>query len=315
MFSTIVRKTLTIVSATALSLSIAACQPQTPQPHPHKHPNTVAFSISTQTNPFFVEMREGAEAKAKELGIRLLIEDAYDDPAEQASQLSTVAEDSTHAVIIHPTDPDAIIPSVTALNALKIPVLTVDLTSNGGDIASFIRSDNHAGGQQAAEVLGAALHGEGEILILEGDAKLPATSERTAGFQAGLQQFPNLTVSATQSAKFDRAESISVTKQLLDAHPKVAAIFAENDEMALGAIEALGKRAGTEVLVVGFDGTPQGLAAVHDGTMLATIMQQPREIGARAVQEAAKALRGEKLTTEIPLPVITVTKDNIADFT
>ncbi|MCS4535287.1 substrate-binding domain-containing protein [Corynebacterium sp. HS2168-gen11] len=314
MFSTIVRKTLTIVSATALSLSVAACQPQTPQPHPHKHPNTVAFSISSQTNPFFTEMREGAEAKAQELGIRLLIEDAYDDPAEQASQLSTVAEDGAHAVIIQPTDPDAIIPSVAALNALNIPVLTVDLNSNGGDIASFIRADNRTGGQQAAALLGAALHGEGEILILEGDAKLPTTNERTAGFQAGLKQFPNITVSATQSAKFDRAESISVTKQLLDAHPKVKAIFAENDEMALGAIEALEERAGTDVLVVGFDGTPQGLAAVQEGTMFATIMQQPREIGARAVQEAAKALTGERLTAEIPLPVITVTKENINDF-
>ena len=101
---------------------------------------------------------------------------------------------------------------------------------------------------------------------------------------------------------------------LLQAHPDVKAIFAENDEMALGAIEALGARAGSDVVVVGFDGTSDGLAAVKDGKMYATIAQQPGELGAKAVEEASKLIKGESVTAEIPVEVVTVDKDNVGDF-
>lgn len=101
---------------------------------------------------------------------------------------------------------------------------------------------------------------------------------------------------------------------LLQAHPGVKAIFAENDEMALGALQALGDRAGTDVIVVGFDGTTEGLSAVEDGRMLATIAQQPEELGARAVEEATKLLRGEEAEAEVPVEVVTVTTDNVGDY-
>jgi len=105
-----------------------------------------------------------------------------------------------------------------------------------------------------------------------------------------------------------------VATNLLQAYPNVKAIFAENDEMALGAIEALGDRAGKDVMVIGFDGTTDGLKAVKDGRMHATIAQQPGELGARAVEEAAKLLRDEDATAVVPVDVVTVTKENAGDF-
>lgn len=101
---------------------------------------------------------------------------------------------------------------------------------------------------------------------------------------------------------------------LLQAHPDVKAIFAENDEMALGALEALGARAGSDVMVVGFDGTADGLKAVESGRMVATIAQQPGELGAKAVEQAAKLAKGEPVEAEVPVEVVTVTKDNVANF-
>lgn len=117
-----------------------------------------------------------------------------------------------------------------------------------------------------------------------------------------------------QTAGFDRTQGLNVATNLLQAPPNVKAIFAENDEMALGALEALGDKAGKDVMVVGFDGTEDGLAAVEDGRMVATIAQQPGELGAKAVEEAAKLLDGETAESEVPVEVVTVTKENVGEF-
>ena len=217
-------------------------------------------------------------------------------------------------MIVNPTDSDAVVPAVEALNNASIPVIAVDRSSNGGDVASFISSDNVAGGKQAADELAKAIGEEGEILILQGIAGSSASRDRGKGFKEGIANYPNIKVVGEQTANFDRTEGLNVATNLLQAYPNVKAIFAENDEMALGAIEALGDRAGKDVKVIGFDGTIDGLKAVTDGRMHATIAQQPGELGARAVEEAAKLLRDEDATAIVPVDVVTVTKENVGDF-
>ena len=220
----------------------------------------------------------------------------------------------TDAVIVNPTDSDAVVPAVEALNNADIPVIAVDRSSNGGDVASFISSDNVAGGKQAADELAKAIGEEGEVLVLQGIAGSSASRDRGQGFKEGIANYPNIKVVGEQTANFDRTEGLNVATNLLQAYPNVKAIFAENDEMALGAIEALGDRAGKDVMVIGFDGTTDGLKAVKDGRMHATIAQQPGELGARAVEEAAKLLRDEDATAVVPVDVVTVTKENAGDF-
>lgn len=302
------RKTLAIASVLALSLSVTACN------RGEGGTESVTLALSTQSNPFFVELREGAQHKADELGVKLSIQDASDDASTQADQLKNAETSGAGVVIVNPTDSDAVGPAVKSLNNAKIPVIAVDRSSNEGEIASYIASDNIAGGKQAAEALAKSIGEEGEVLVLQGIAGSSASRDRGKGFEQGIAAFPNIKVVAKQTANFDRTEGLNVTTNLLQAHPNVKAIFAENDEMALGAIEALGAKAGKDVKVFGFDGTADGVAAVKKGTLTGTIAQQPAELGAKAVEQAKALLDGKTAEKEIPVEVVTVDATNVAEF-
>ncbi|MGD7002920.1 D-ribose ABC transporter substrate-binding protein [Corynebacterium halotolerans] len=305
----LLRSSVALVASATLAFGLTACNRDSAGAA-----GDVTLALSTQTNPFFVQLREGAQEKADELGVNLNVQDASDDPSTQSNQLNNAATTGASVVIVNPTDSDAVVPAVEALNNADIPVIAVDRSSNGGDIASFVASDNVAGGRQAADALAEAIGVEGDILVLQGVSGSSSSRDRGQGFAEGIAEYPGINVVAQQTANFDRGEGLDVATNLLQAHPDVKAIFAENDEMALGAIEALGNRADSEVTVVGFDGTDEGLAAVEDGTMTATIAQQPAELGARAVEEAAKLLEDQEAETEVPVEVITVTNENVGDF-
>ena len=323
MFSTKLRKTLAVVaSATLLCAGLAACNRDsggTDAAGNHTatgsaSAKTITFALSTQANPFFVQMRESAQKKADELGIAINFQDAADDSATQANQLANAAASGTGVVIINPTDSDAMAPAVQQLVDEKIPVVAVDRAVNNAEVSSYIASDNVGGGKQAAKALSEAIHGEGEILVLQGKTGSSASRERGQGFDEGLKDSPNIKVVAKQTAEFERVKGLDVTTNLLQAHPNVKAIFAENDEMALGAIEALGDKAGKDVIVVGFDGVEDALKAIKEGTMYASIAQQPADMAAQAVVEASKLLKGEAATKEMQVDVVTVTKDNVDKF-
>ena len=323
MFSTKLRKTLAAVaSATLLCTSLTACNRESGSTNAAGNSSTtgsasaksITFALSTQANPFFVQMRESAQKKADELGLTINFQDASDDSATQANQLANAAASDTGVVILNPTDSDAMASSVKQLTDANIPVVAVDRAVNNANIASYIASDNETGGKQAAKVLSDAIHGEGEILVLQGKTGSSASRERGKGFDEGLKDNPNIKVVAKQTAEFERAKGLDVTTNLLQAHPNVKAIFAENDEMALGAIEALGDKAGKDVIVVGFDGVEDALKAIKEGTMYASIAQQPADMAAQAVVEASKLLKGESATKEMQVDVVTVTKENVDKF-
>ncbi len=273
----------------------------------------VTLALSTLNNPFFVEVRDGAKAEAKKQGVTLDVVDAQNDSAQQANQLQTASSGSTKAVIVNPVDSDAAGPSVKALNKADIPVIAVDRTVNDASVDSFIASDNVAGGKQAADDLAKAIGEKGEILVLQGQAGTSASRDRGEGFAEGIKKYPGITVVGKQTANFDRATALDVTTNLLQAHPDVVGVFAENDEMALGAIKALGSKAGTSVKVAGFDGEADGLSAIKDGTLSSTIAQQPAKLGALAVDQAVKALKGKAEKT-VQVPVVSVTKSNVDTF-
>ena len=317
MFSTKLRKTLAVVaSATLLCTSLTACNRDSDGNNAagDSANKSITFALSTQANSFMVKMREGAQKKADELGLTINFQDASDDSATQANQLANAAATGAGAVIVNPTDSDAMAPAVKQLTDAKIPVVAVDRAVNNAEVSSYIASDNVGGGKQAAKALSEAIHGEGEILVLQGKTGSSASRERGQGFDEGLKDSPNIKVVAKQTAEFERVKGLDVTTNLLQAHPNVKAIFAENDEMALGAIEALGDKAGKDVIVVGFDGVEDALKAIKEGTMYASIAQQPADMAAQAVVEASKLLKGEAATKEMQVDVVTVTKDNVDKF-
>ena len=270
--------------------------------------------VSTLSNPFFVDLSDGAKAEAEAKGYTLEISDAQDDSATQANQAQNAISKGVSAVIINPVDSDAAGPSVEALNGAKIPVIAVDRGVTTGKLDSFVSSDNVLGGKLAAEQIAKAIGEKGDVIVLQGVPGASATRDRGQGFEEGIKAFPNIKVVASQTANFDRAEGLDVASNLLQANPNVKAIFAHNDEMALGALKALAEKAGKDVFVFGFDGTNEGLQAVQDGTMLGTIAQQPKELGKIAVDQAIKFLESGKADANVPVEVKTVTKENVAEY-
>jgi ribose transport system permease protein len=275
----------------------------------------VGLSLSTLNNPFFVQIRSGAQAEAKKRGVDLTVTDAQNDASQQANQLQNFTSSSYGAIIVNPVDSDAAAPSVRAADKADIPVVAVDRGVNKAETKTLVASDNVAGGELAAKTVAEKLGGSGKIVILQGQAGTSAARERAEGFAKGLKAYPGIKVLAQQPADFDRTKGLDVMSNLLQAHPDVQGVIAANDEMALGAIKALGSKAGKSVAVVGFDGTPDGLKAVQDGTLYASVAQQPSQLGRIAVDNALRAVDGKKVDATVKVPVKVVTKKNVAGFT
>ncbi|MFF0319159.1 D-ribose ABC transporter substrate-binding protein [Nonomuraea angiospora] len=275
----------------------------------------IGMSISTLNNPYFVQLRAGAEAEAKKLGVTLTVTDAQNDASQQVNQVQNFTSQSMKAIIINPVDSDAAAPAVKVAERSNIPVIAVDRGVNGGKVAQTVASDNVAGGKLAAERLAKEIGEKGEVVVLQGVPGTSASRDRGQGFADGIRAFPGIKVVAQQPADFDRAKGLDVMTNLLQSHPGVTGVFAENDEMALGAIKALGAKAGKGVKVVGFDGTPDGLKAIEAGTLAASIAQQPALLGRQSVQNAVKAVNNEQLEATANVPVKVAAKDNLSEFT
>ncbi|GAA2318365.1 ABC transporter permease/substrate-binding protein [Streptomyces violaceusniger] len=263
----------------------------------------VGLSVSTLNNPFFVQLKAGAQEEAKRAGVSLTVTDAQNDASQQANQIQNFTSQNMKSIIINPVDSDAAGPSVRAADKAGIPVLAADRGVNKAKIATLVASDNVTGGKLAAKTLAERLGKKGTILVLQGTPGTSASRERGKGFAEGLKAYPDIKVVGKQTADFDRAKGLDVTTNLLQGHPGIDGIFAENDEMALGAVKALGSKAGKSVAVVGFDGTPDGLKAVANGTLAATVAQQPKELGRMVVENAVKAAKGQKINGTVKVPV------------
>ncbi len=303
------RAALAIVCAGTLMAGTAACGSTS-----SSGGDKVALLVSTLNNPFFVDLRDGAQAAAKDLGVDLMVSDAQNDSSTQQNQAQNAQSQGAKAVIINPVDSDAASPAVAPLLSSNLPVISVDRSVTGEDVTSHIASDNVAGGAQAADELAKAVGEKGKVIILQGTPGAASTRDRGDGFKKEIKKYSGIEVVAEQTANFDRAEALDVTTNLIQSNPDVVGIYAENDEMALGAIQSLGSKAGTDVKIFGFDGTEDGLKAVSDGTMVGTIAQQPKELGKKAVEAAVKAIKGESVEKTESIEVKTVTKENVADF-
>ena len=270
---------------------------------------TIGLSLSTLDNPFFVTLRDGAQQAAADLGLELLVTDARDSVSTQVNDIEDLIQRGVQVLIINPTDSAAVVPVVMAANAAGIPVIAVDRGIDGGTIAYFIASDNVAGGASAAEFICEQLGGTGPVVELEGIAGTSAARERGLGFNTFMREScPGITIVARQTANFNRAEGLTVMENILVAQAQIAAVFAHNDEMALGALEAI-EASGRDILVVGFDATDDAVAAVQAGRMAATVAQLPAMLGAQAVEAAAEIIASgapaETVTVAVGLQLVT----------
>ncbi len=266
----------------------------------------IGLSVSTLNNPFFVSMKDGVEAEAKANGMDVVVVDAQNDAAKQINDVEDLIQQGVDVLLINPTDSAAISTAVQSANSLGIPVVTLDRSAEKGEVATLVSSDNEKGGEMAAKYLVDQLGEGAKIAELEGVPGASATRERGKGFHNIADA--KLDVVAKQTANFDRTEGLNTMENLLQGNPDIEAVFAHNDEMALGAIQAI-QSSGKDVLVVGFDGNEDAINSINDGKLSATVAQQPEEIGALAVNAGVDVLKGNEVEETIPVPLKLVTQE------
>ncbi|TCI57748.1 ribose ABC transporter substrate-binding protein RbsB [Exiguobacterium sp. SH1S21] len=282
---------------------MAACSTEQPGTSSEQEPKDgdfkIGLSISTLNNPFFVALKDGAEEEAKQLDATLTVADAQNDAAKQVSDVEDMIQKGMDLILINPTDSEAVGAAVQSANDAGIPVITVDRNAESGEVVAHVASDNVAGGKLAGEYMVELVGEGGKVVELEGIPGASATRDRGQGFNEAIDG--KLDVVAKQSANFDRAQGLTVMENILQDNKDIVAVFAHNDEMALGAVQALSSAGLSDVKVIGFDATDDAVKAVEDGTMAATVAQKPTEIGKLGVEAAVNYLKGETVEENIPV--------------
>jgi len=269
---------------------------------------TVGLSISTMDNPFFVALRDGAQAEAQAVGINLITVDAQNDAAKQIAGVEDLIQKKVPVILLNPTDSDAVANVVKEATAAGVKVISLDRAVNGAEVSAHIASDNVAGGKMAGQFLLQKLGGKGNLVELEGIPGSSAARERGAGFESVIQGKPGVKLIAKQPANFDRAQGLTVMENILQGNKDIQGVFAQNDEMALGARRAIDEAGLKNVAIVGFDATPDAVAAVKAGKLAATVQQKPELIGKMGVDAAELLIENKPVDRSIPVPLALVTQ-------
>ncbi len=270
---------------------------------------TVAFVPKQIGSPFWVTMRAGAEAEARRLGVRLLTlaPDRETDVERQHQIIENLIEQGVDALVVAPAGAKEVVPAVKKANRAGIPVLVVDsdihratAAAAGAATLTYIGSDNVAGGRMAAEAVARWLGEQGEVAVLEGTPGHESTDQRRQGFTEALARHPGLRLVAAQTASAERARGFTVAQNILQAHPGLGAIFGANDEMALGALEAVAAAGRSDrVKVVGFDASPDAVSNIRAGRMAGSVAQFPSEMGRLGVLAAYDLVVGRKQPAQV----------------
>jgi ABC-type sugar transport system substrate-binding protein len=272
--------------------------------------------IKNLTNPFCFSIRDGGEAAAAKYGLNLTVLAPLkaDNNEEQMQMVEQSIARQTDVLIMMPSDTNGIIPAIEKAFAANIPIIDLNTRIGGEKVMwkTFVAIENYDAGYTAVKKLCELMGGKGEIIIIEGVVGAQTSIDRVKGAHAALAEFPAIKLVAQQSGEYNRAKGMDVVQNLLQAHPNVNAIFACNDEMALGAVEAVeaaGKRG--KILIAGIDANADARQAIKDGKMVLSLDGDPYMQGYSAVEAAAKVLSGEKVDERIVTEMGVVTKETL----
>lgn len=277
----------------------------------------VGFSQSEkEANPFRIAETESIRQAAEEAGVaQLLVTNADSQLSKQIADIQDMLAQGAQFLIVAPLNSDGLEPAFEAAKEQGVPVLTIDRKVNAepcSDYLSFLGSDFVEQGRRAADQMIEATGGEGSVAILLGSSGNNVTTDRTDGFVDQVEaEAPGLEIVAQQTGEFSREKGQQVMEQLLRSNPEITAVYAENDEMALGAIvaiQAAGLDPGEDVKIVSIDGTRNAVQAIIDGDINAVIESNPR-FGPLAFETAMNFYAGE----EIPENIIISDREYTAD--
>jgi len=279
---------------------------------------TIGLVLGNMDNPYFVEMANAAKTQAKLLGANLIVLNANYSNATQYNQVEDLIQRKVDAIVINPTDSAAQIPAAEAAYKAGIPFVCIDRTVNSSDISLDIESNNTEAGRLNAEALVKMLNGKGNIAVILGTPGLSVQRERTEGFMQVIKKYPGIHVVAEPNGNFNMADGMKAAEAVLTAHPNLDAIYAENDPMALGTVQAIKEFNRKGIKVFAIDASPQGLQALKKGEITVDVGQQPRRMTMLAVAAADFLARGFKMILPANtknkryfLKVYAITKSNV----
>jgi galactofuranose transport system substrate-binding protein len=296
------RTFLTMAAGVALAVVAAPAMAQLPTLEV-KDTYKVGFAQTESNNPWRIAQTESMKAKAAELGYQLVYTDAAGSAAKQVADVKSMIAQGVDLIFLAPREEKPLVPAVMEAKRAGIPVILLDrnvdqsLAQAGRDYVTFIGSDFVDEGRRAAEWLIEATGGNAEIIQLEGTVGSSPANDRRKGFEDAIAGKSGMQVVASQSGDFARDKGRQVAETLLQAHPDATAIYAHNDEMAMGAIaaiEAAGKVPGKDIMIVSIDGTRDALQAIIDGKLGATVECNPR-FGPKAFSTMAAYAKGEQI--------------------
>ncbi len=274
---------LTVVAFAAV-FSVAAMAADALPKLPKKDQYKVGFAQTESNNPWRIAETKSMQDVAKKCNWDLVYTDAAGSAAKQVADVESMIAQKVDLIVLAPREEKPLLPAVFKAKKAGIPVILVDRNVDqknakaGEDYVTFIGSDFIDQGRRAGEWLVKATGGKGTIIELEGTTGSSPANDRKKGFDDVIAKNPGMKIVASQSGDFARDKGRQVMQTLLQAHPDVTAVYAHNDEMAVGAISALeaaGKKPGKDVMVVSIDGTADALSAIAEGKMGATIQSSP----------------------------------------
>lgn len=288
---------------TALALGLGAAAAQDLPKLKQKDAYKVGFAQTESNNPWRIAQTESMKAEAGKRGWQLVYTDAAGSAAKQVADVNSMIAQGVDLIFLAPREEKPLIPAVMAAKRAGIPVILLDrnvdqsLAKAGRDYVTFIGSDFIEEGKRAADWLVKATGGKAKIIQLEGTTGSSPANDRRKGFEDFIKAHSGMQVVASQSGDFARDKGRQVAETLLQAHPDATAIYAHNDEMAMGAIaalEAAGKKPGKDVILVSIDGTRDALQAIIDGKLGATVECNPK-FGPKAFDTAIKYAKGDQI--------------------
>lgn len=314
------KKLLAVLSAVVLVLSFSACssnKPGTGQSSPSGSGKIrVGVTFMTLNSPFFEAMQRGVKEEAEKAGVEVVISDAQLNAAQQISSVENLIAQKVDVILLNAVDSKAVVPAVEAANKAGIPVICLDVMAEGGDIASFIASNNKAAGEMGGEFIAKKLGGKGKVVILDGPP-ISSFQERAAGFETTLKKHAGIQiVQRINAVENSTTAFVNAADNILSAHPDLDAVLAVNDYGSI-AVESAVKSAGKnfKVIAVGIDGMEDAIKAITGGTIVAgSVAQQPAEMGRIGIRTAVKLHKGETVEKTIDVPLEMLSKDNAANF-
>ncbi len=293
---------------------LGVCLPSCRRAQPGDGPLVIGLTVPSLTHPFFIHLRDNVLDEARALGVTVITTDAEDRPAKQMSDVEDFIARGVDGVLMSPIGADSLVPAVEALNRAGIPVATVDRKVSGGQVLVHVGADNVEGGRVAARYIVQRLEGKGSVIELEGTPGASPAIDRRAGFHEVIEP-TGIRFAASQTASFQRAQGQSVMENLLQVHRDFSAVYAANDEMMLGAIEALeaNKVDLSRVVTIGYDAIPDALSYIRAGRLDATVEQYPGRQARTALKLLVDFIRSGSPpeSREVYITPVVITAENL----